>query len=52
MKWSQLPERKIQHSVIEAMLAIHHVKLRTDVKRQGRNVRGYYYFRITSPSEA
>ncbi|MFA6103621.1 MAG: DUF5906 domain-containing protein [Victivallaceae bacterium] len=49
MKWPQLADRKIQHELKEAMRSIHHASLRTDVKRQGKNVRGYYYFRVAPP---
>ncbi len=44
--WNRLPERKVQIMMQEAMLSIHNASKRTDVKRAGKNNRGYYGFQI------
>ena len=46
MSWTLIPERKVQHLFHEYMQAKHGAIKRTDIKRNGRNKRGYVGFKI------
>lgn len=51
MGWPMLTDRRIQVELKDAMLSVYKVNLRTDVKRNGKHVRGYYNVRFAAPDQ-
>ena len=48
--WEALPVAKFERAIPDAMRDVHRSEKRTDIKRFGRNNRGYYRVRLRQPS--
>jgi putative DNA primase/helicase len=49
--WEALPTAKFDRAIPDAMRDVHRAEKRQDIKRSGKNARGYYRVRLRQPEE-